>query len=651
MTKRVAILGGGMAGLAAAFRLTRPGGPDVEVTLYQRGGRLGGKGASSRGEHGRIEEHGLHVWLGHYDNAFRLLRSAYAEVDRATTDPKCPIQDWRQAFEPANVIGLGDWMAVFPDDGRLPGDPDADGTMTVASMVQRMIELLGRVGQSMHAMKPAPRAVLSTRRRPPPPRHRTAGTISGLLNGVLGAAADPVAARRAAQFVDLLGALIRGIFSDDLFRRGFNAVDDEDLIEWLVRHGASADTVDGPFVRGMYDLAFAYEDGDPSRPRFPAGLGIHLAGRSFVDYKGALFWKMRAGMGDVVIAPLYEVLKRRGVRFEFFHRLDAVHLDATASAVSGVTLGRQLDLAAGVSEYDPLARVGGLPVFPDAIDIDQVRAGPDVLNHDLESHWCQWPDAGCTRLEADRDFDALVLAVPVGMIPYTCGELLAADSRWQSMVENMRTVATHAFQLWLNPDERSLGWNGPSASVTGVGHPFDTFASMSQTVQFEAWPAGDAPSTAASFCAAMPEAVIPAMDDPDHPAKARAAVRDAAVRFLDERAQDLWPSFGWEALRAPSSLSGPDRFTAQHWRANTDPSDRYVQASPGDWRYRLRPDGSGFRNLVLAGDWTDNGVNAGCIESAVASGLEAANAVEGRPINDGISAYRPLGPAPEKVFS
>ena len=47
-------------------------------------------------------------------------------------------------------------------------------------------------------------------------------------------------------------------------------------------------------------------------------------------------------------------------------------------------------------------------------------------------------------------------------------------------------------------------------------------------------------------------------------------------------------------------------------------------------RYRLRADESGYDNLVLAGDWTDNGLNAGCIEAAVLSGLRAANAVLGR---------------------
>ena len=103
MIGRVAILGGGMAGLATAWRLSEPGWQEeIEaITVYQRGWRLGGKGASSRGAHGRIEEHGLHLWLGYYENAFRLLRECYAELDRPATDPQAPIRTWREALLPA----------------------------------------------------------------------------------------------------------------------------------------------------------------------------------------------------------------------------------------------------------------------------------------------------------------------------------------------------------------------------------------------------------------------------------------------------------------------------------------------------------------------------------------------------------------------
>ena len=68
-------------------------------------------------------------------------------------------------------------------------------------------------------------------------------------------------------------------------------------------------------------------------------------------------------MGDVVIAPLYQVLRRRGVQFEFFHRVDALHLDDRRQVIDAITIGRQVGLADGVDHYEPLSRVGGLPVF------------------------------------------------------------------------------------------------------------------------------------------------------------------------------------------------------------------------------------------------------------------------------------------------
>src|SRR5215470_3787339 len=103
----VAIIGGGCASIAAAFELTRPQHQGkYHVTVYQVGWRLGGKGASGRGPADRIEEHGLHVWLGFYENAFRLLRECYAELGRVPGQAR--FAHWDDAFHRSSYVGVAE---------------------------------------------------------------------------------------------------------------------------------------------------------------------------------------------------------------------------------------------------------------------------------------------------------------------------------------------------------------------------------------------------------------------------------------------------------------------------------------------------------------------------------------------------------------
>src|SRR5690349_3068356 len=108
--KKIAILGGGVGAVTTAFAITSQEGWEsrYEITLYQMGFRLGGKGASGRNpDHAqRIEEHGLHVWLGFYENAFRLLRACYAELGRPKTAKLATIE---QAFRKQSFISLEEW--------------------------------------------------------------------------------------------------------------------------------------------------------------------------------------------------------------------------------------------------------------------------------------------------------------------------------------------------------------------------------------------------------------------------------------------------------------------------------------------------------------------------------------------------------------
>ncbi len=669
---KVAILGGGMGGLSAAWRLSEPGWRDrfESITVYQRGWRLGGKGASSRGKNGRIEEHGLHVWLGSYENAFTLLRECYAELDRTTTDPAAAITTWNQALIPANDLGATDywngewqvWLGRFSRTAEQPGDPDASsGPMTVMGFLQRSLQLIFDLSSSLQdggdggltmSTSPDPPAVtrsvgilqqavlaaLLVLVNPKP--RQDAG--SGLLQQMLDAVRDALDYenrsdhRRSWILISLLTATARGIIVENLLTdpRGFRAINDEDFSQWALRHGAHPDTLNFPLVRAMYDMVFGFEDADPDRPAFGAGLGVLFTGVMLFRYKGAIFWKMTAGMGDVVIAPLYQALRNRGVDFEFFHRVDALHLDESRHAVDSITMGRQVKLAAGVDRYEPLMRVGELPVFPHAPLIDQMEPRADLEG--LESHFGSHDDVETRTLRRGVDFDHVVLAVSLGMIEFVAPELIADRPEWREMTANLRTVATQAFQLWLRPDHDALGLQWPGATISGYVTPYDTWASMPQTLDAEQWPDDDRPGTVAYFCGPLATTWPTTEDHAAFVEDCRRRVHSDIVEYLDQHVWLYFPKavtekgFDWQLLSGNDIHVGSAALATQHVSINIDPSDRYVQSIPGTDRYRLRPDESGYDNLVLAGDWTDSGMNAGCIESSVLSGLQAANAMLGR---------------------
>ncbi len=491
---------------------------------------------------------------------------------------------------------LLDFSSSIGRRGRSPGvtlsgsaePPSASGPAALADLTEilRRAEIAALVG-AMESIRLLEAAI---------PRGGSLATlVLGYLDRMRADLVDRLhrddAARRSAELADIVISAMQGTIRDGLLTdaSGFAAIDELDFRDWLARHGARPETLDCSLIRGMYDLVFAYEDGDPERPRFPAGLGLFLAGKFFFEYSGSIFWRMQAGMGDVVFAPLYQALLGRGVRFALGHRVERLGLSSDRSRVD------RIELTAHPSARDPLVRVKGLPCFPSP----SAFAGgqPFVLS----------------------DFDDVVLATSLGAVPGLCGELLEDSPAWRAMAGGLHTVPTQSLQVWLREDEAGLGWPYPGATVSGFVTPFDTYASMSHLIPREDWPADDAPRALGYFCSVLPLAG----------ASARPLVRANAERFLAHDVSQLWPGF------RPELLNG-EGLDSQYWRANVDPSERYVQALPGTGRLRLRADESGYENLFLAGDWIDCGLNAGCIEAAVLAGIQAANAVRGCPRGQGI---------------
>ncbi len=718
---RVAILGGGAGALTAAAYLSAPGWRDRfdSITVYQMGWRLGGKGASGRGEHDRIEEHGLHIWLGFYDNAFRLLNTCYEELGRRRGTPLATIAE---AFEPANLFaamedrpaGWIPWIADFPMNHLRPWDPGPRHLPTMWEYFERGVSLALELVSSL-GPRPAPAGGapgLELRRTAPvgsggglsfqPHRPQRGPAIAdallstavdawGRLTSTLPLAADVALvaalelvealgpdvgqhdpsllgtllrlldaagrsiqqtfedaaarsdpARRSCYMVDLLLACARGILRHGLLTDsdGFDAVDHYDFVEWLELNGAAEESARCTLIRTIvYDMAFAYKDGDPGQPSCSAATALRGLARMFATYRGSIAWKMRAGMGDVVFAPMYQALSRRGVRFEFFHRVEALRLSADKRRIAAIEMGRQADLVRPQDGYEPLRMVRGVPCWPARPDVRQlVGVSPAVDPDDFESFWSTRPDAGRVRLLDGQDFDVAVLGISIGALPYLCEELIEHDPRWAVMTDQMKSVQTQVFQLWLKASMEELSGEPEQSTLGGYVEPFDTYADMRQLIERESW--GRQVRSIVYFCNTMPTpkgSLDPT--DGDFPRREKAQVYDNARRFLMDDIAPLWPrgvyryptEFRWDWLAGSVGLTGSDRLKSQYWRANVNPSDRYVLSIPGTARFRLHPGDSGFDNLFLAGDWTQCGLNAGCVEAAVMSGMLAANAIWGIP--------------------
>ena len=705
--KKIAILGGGVGALSAAWRLTsEPDWKDrYDITVYQMGWRLGGKGASGRrAPHWRIEEHGLHIWLGFYHNAFSALQQAHVELNPVVG--AAPVGNMpprvlngvfarcEDAFEPHGYVGVhqydggqsSPWMIDMPSNDLKPWE--ADGEPELWWYVQAMVKLLSDHG---HALTSRSKAAV-----PPKGEDGVFDWLTDTLKEwgeeledlsddlamgalvVMQQVVDELeddtegqgdvlrtlfhqALRRVQQWLvkrmeaeaennledlrrlllmDMFVAILRGLMAEGIRKGSELGRLDGEFCEWLQTHGALPLTYSlktNPLLRGVYDFVFAFENGDSSRldetANYATAPALRTIFRMCFTYDGSIFWKMRAGMGDTIFTPFYKALAQRGVAFKFFHRVTGLRLSADRQRVAAIDMVRQVDVNA---DYQPLVFVQGLdcwpsqPLYNQIVGGDHLQQAESTQGLNLESMWFQWPDAAAVSLEVGTDFDEVIFGISLGSVPLLCSEMCEQFPAWQNMVDKVKTVCTMGVQYWLKPDLPSLGWTLPSPVMDAFDEPLDTWADMSHLLPQEVWSNGAAPRNVAYFCGALQEGPLdPA--DAQTPVRALALAQAASDEWLDRQLGVLWPSVtnGQGGIRR-------EEVADTYVRANVDPSERYVMSVAGSASARLRANETGLSNLFLAGDWTNNGFNAGCVEAAFMGGLRAGNAVLGYPLNDGI---------------
>lgn len=148
-----------------------------------------------------------------------------------------------------------------------------------------------------------------------------------------------------------------------------------------------------------------------------------------MTYRGAIFWKMQAGMGDTIFGPIYEVLVKRGVKFEFFHCVDQLYVSDSNDNIETIDIDVQATLKNGT--YDPLVDINGLPCWPAWPNYDQLVEGEELKKDNInpESFWTTWKPVGKKTLQRGVDFDIVVLGIPVGSHKYVCADRINKNSR------------------------------------------------------------------------------------------------------------------------------------------------------------------------------------------------------------------------------
>jgi uncharacterized protein with NAD-binding domain and iron-sulfur cluster len=667
----IVVVGGGLAGLSAAFELTKPGlFPGETVVVYQMGWRLGGKCASGRDDQGRIIEHGLHVWFGYYENAFRLLQEVYTEWAQL---PGNEDRSWETAISPQTFtpIGLG-FPIVWPDREGVPGDgtqvsilSGVIGLANLLSVVHGALAKRGSLSSSSARLSvpiEVPLGALAAASAEDIALHagldlgiKWLGTLQqsphssielGNSGRYFNLVADEMQKQTKTQddlllgqLYDITAAFVAGVI-DDILVQGVEPVDLDqfEFREWLVRHGADhASAYESPVVKALYDTMFQYPAGQTDSPSYGAGTAAQVVVRLLGTYKGSAVWLPQGSLGEVLMVPLYQVLRARGVQFRFFHKLERIELAEDETSVARLHFLRQLNVPGDA--YEPTITKGGATYWPSAPKWECIENGEDMRNQsmNLESRWCD-QKTGEIVLEQGVEFADVVLAIPLGGFKRfprrngPCDALMRASAKFRAMADNIQLVPSFSVQAWCTKTLTDLGWTQVRPAMVSGPQALQIWADMSQILGSEGRGASG-PLSLHYFCNVF--------DSPQrrgNAAKDANRVRELAVEWFKEQARKVWPkagegTFDWNVLFDPNNRQGEARIDAQALRPNVDPVDCCASSAAGSTQWRLKPRRSGFARLILAGAWTDTGLNTECLEAAVMSGKQASRCLCGSPKN------------------
>jgi len=473
-----------------------------------------------------------------------------------------------------------------------------------------------------------------------------------------------------ATFMELTIAV--GFVADNILLRGCDRypIEYESLDTWLCRHRGPCGLGKDDLIRGLpFDAMFAFVNGNIHQPNISAA-DLLCAGGALKNgmlgvgrFGPSAAYRMQAGMGEIIMTPVYEILKKRGVRFHFFHKVEELH-SSDGETIDSIDIDVQATVRGNSSAYQPLHNIKGLNVWPDLSNpqscencaqfFDQLREGDEIRNRNinLESYYSQWEGSGSKKqLQHGVDFDLVLNGITSGALPYISKQLSTKNEKWKKFLETTKTVATVGLQVWTYNTTEELGYKVPHVDpddlsrtevmASGGPEPYDTWADMTHLALYEtsnATATAGEPKSVQYWCS--PVDLDPTslnLSDSTVPSVQTERAYTAAVEWLEKYTKDVMPNWAdslYESMVAPPQVVGRDRLRHQYYRLNFEPTELYVLTLAGSVKHRPAPwavhptkDIQPFKNMALAGDHTRNGFNIGCAEAAVTSGVMLARAL------------------------
>ncbi|NLR94286.1 NAD(P)-binding protein [Flammeovirga agarivorans] len=601
--KKIAIFGGGIAGLTTAWELTnqKDWEKKYDITIYQQGWRCGGKASTGINEQGRIEEIGIHMFQGWYHNAFRLVKEVYSYIEENKINEDGAFKSWKDAFKANPVTSLVepskddkwlDWPFVLPENNLEPGSiEDKDISVSIQEFIALGLEtLLGSPYQKNKAGKVAfknrmlnrlffkqhisksdawwmKRIIsifesLSNDITSNPDNKSVKRIIASserviklLKSNVIANALDKSnALRRIRELLILVLVSLKGVFSDVYEETEFNwsNINHYDFSEWLSKHGADDQIINSSIVRFLYKGTFSNMlNGEKGKVAADIAINMMLM---IPSYKGSFVWNLVGGTGGSFIAPLFVALRHKGIKFKFFHQLNQVNY-SDGKEIESIKLDRQVDLQENIKEYNPIVKQKGVfqwRTTPDLNQINPIQAKQiEEGKVNLESHWSEWKNVDSLQLSKGVDFDIAVLATSIKPLKYICKDIVESKQEWKNMVENVEASATANVQFWLKKDDQELGmdlgeWGMKEKSYANTviyDDPLYSWTTMTFVSPYEKWQKGNEAKQISYWCGTWPNHLTDFdKSKTSYPADQITLLKKVAKEYMNKNMGWIWPN-------------------------------------------------------------------------------------------------------------